>query len=160
MIYKFMQQKHASFDDSPPEHPLTAEPCDRIGEARGVRWSSRSQRTYALIGELGAFSPGLKPGICKIKRSRGFENPLPRTESPGPGVSTFRRGWIDPNLRNARVFWSHRSRCFVSGHDFSRAAQGQQRYGLYRLRKKVEQGAKPVPSAAKAEQICNHLWTA
>jgi hypothetical protein len=31
---------------------------------------------------LGAFSPGLKPGHCKIKRSRGFENPLPRTESP------------------------------------------------------------------------------
>src|SRR5258708_38146078 len=83
MIYKFMQQKHASFDDSPPEHPLTAEPCDRIGEARGVRWSSRSQRTYALIGELGAFSPGLKPSSCWIKRSRGFKNPLPRTKSPG-----------------------------------------------------------------------------
>ena len=28
------------------------------------------------------------------------------------------------------------------------------------LRKKVEQEAKPVPSAAKAEQICNHIWTA
>ena len=49
----------------------------------GFRRSSRSQRTYALIGELGAFSPGLKPGRWKIKRSRGFENPLPRTESPG-----------------------------------------------------------------------------
>jgi hypothetical protein len=32
--------------------------------------------------------------------------------------------------------------------------------GLNRLRKKVEQGAKPVPSAAKAEQIFNHLRTA
>jgi hypothetical protein len=32
--------------------------------------------------------------------------------------------------------------------------------GLNRLRKKVVQGAKPVPSAAKAEQICNHLRTA
>src|SRR5258708_31503615 len=62
---------------------LEAEPCDQIGEARGVRLSSRSQRTYGLIGVLGAFSPGLKPGHCKIKRSRGFENPLPRTESPG-----------------------------------------------------------------------------
>ena len=37
-------------------------------------------KTYGLIGELGAFSPGLKPGHCKTKRSRGFENPLPRTE--------------------------------------------------------------------------------
>src|SRR5580704_14226323 len=30
-----------------------------------------------------AFSPGLKPGRCKVNRFRGFENPLPRTESPG-----------------------------------------------------------------------------
>jgi hypothetical protein len=60
--------------------PPEAEPCDRMEEARGVRLSSRSRKTYGLIGELGAFSPGLKPGHCKIKRSRGFENPLPRTE--------------------------------------------------------------------------------
>jgi hypothetical protein len=32
---------------------------------------------------VGAFSPGLKPGHCKIERSRGFENPLPRTEVRG-----------------------------------------------------------------------------
>src|SRR5258708_3970041 len=66
----------ASFDDSPQEHPLEAEPCDQNGEARGVRLSSRSRRTYGLIGELGAFSPGLKPGICKINRSRGFSTLL------------------------------------------------------------------------------------
>jgi hypothetical protein len=58
-------------------------PCDRMEEACGARLSSRSQETYAWIGELGPFSPGLKPGHGKIKRSRGFENPLPRTESPG-----------------------------------------------------------------------------
>src|SRR5580693_8196408 len=34
-------------------------------------------------------SPGLKPGRCKIKRSRGFEKPLARTESPG--LAQFRR---------------------------------------------------------------------
>src|SRR6267154_3286239 len=64
---------------TPPE----AEPCDRMEEARGVRRSSRSRKTYGLIGELGAFSPGLKPDHGKIKRSRGFENPLPRTEVRG-----------------------------------------------------------------------------
>ena len=31
--------------------------------------------------------------------------------------------------------------------------------GLNRLRKKVEQEAKTIPSAAKAARICNHLWT-
>ena len=38
---------------------------------------------FALIGQLAAFSPGLKPGRWKMMHSRGFENPLPRTESPG-----------------------------------------------------------------------------
>jgi hypothetical protein len=33
--------------------------------------------------DAGAFSPGLKPSKCQIKCSRGFENTLPRTESPG-----------------------------------------------------------------------------
>src|SRR5580692_2822227 len=79
------------FDDSPQEHQVEAEPCDRIGEARGVRRSSWRRRTFAL---LGAFSPGLKPGRCQIKRSRGFENPLPRTESPG--LAQLRR-FADPN---------------------------------------------------------------
>ncbi len=35
--------------------------------------------------------------------------------NPRPGVSTFRRGWIHPNLRNARVFWSHRSDALYQG---------------------------------------------
>src|SRR5579864_5620278 len=59
------------------------EPCDRMEGVRDVRLSSRSRKTYRLIAELEAFSPGLKPGHGRIKRSRGFENPLPRTESPG-----------------------------------------------------------------------------
>jgi hypothetical protein len=33
-----------------------------------------------FTGQLGVFSPGLKTGQGKMKRSRGFENPLPRTE--------------------------------------------------------------------------------
>src|SRR5580704_6297235 len=78
------------FDDSPQEHQVEAEPCDRIGEARGVRRSSWRRRTFALPG---AFSPGLKPRRCQIKRSRGFENPLPRTESPG--LAQLRR-FVDP----------------------------------------------------------------
>jgi hypothetical protein len=41
-----------------------------------------------------------------------------------------------------------------------RFSAGLENPGLNRLRKKVEQGAKPVPSAAKAEQISNHLRTA
>jgi hypothetical protein len=101
--HKFMQQKPLlstilrqprTLVRGPPE----VEPCDRIEEARGVRQSSRSRKTYGLIGELGAFSPGLKPGHCKIKRSCGFENPLPRTEV---------RGWHDqaslPKNRVSRV---------------------------------------------------------
>jgi hypothetical protein len=86
--HKFMQQRPPlsmilrqprTLVRGPPE----AQPCDRMEEARGVRLSPRSRKTYGLIGELGAFSPGLKPGHCKIKRSRGFENPLPRTEVRG-----------------------------------------------------------------------------
>src|SRR5216684_8051155 len=83
-MIKIHAAETASCGDSPQEHPPEAEPCDRIEEARGVRLSSRLRKTYELIGELGAFSPGLKPGHCKIKRSRGFENPLlPRTEVRG-----------------------------------------------------------------------------
>jgi hypothetical protein len=74
--HKFMQQKPLlstilrqprTLVRGPPE----VEPCDRIEEARGVRQSSRSRKTYGLIGELGAFSPGLKPGHCKIKLKSG-----------------------------------------------------------------------------------------
>ena len=65
------------------EHRPAAEPCDQTEGVRDVRVSSKSRKTYGLIAELGAFSPGLKPGHGRIKRSRGFENPLPRTESPG-----------------------------------------------------------------------------
>ena len=65
------------------EHRPAAEPCDQIEGLRDARRSLRSRKTYGLIAELGAFSPGLKPGHGRIKRSRGFENPLPRTESPG-----------------------------------------------------------------------------
>jgi len=63
--HKFIQQKPPlltilrqprTLVRGPPE----AEPCDRIEEARDVRQSSRSGKTYGLIGELGAFSPGLK----------------------------------------------------------------------------------------------------
>jgi hypothetical protein len=66
--------------DSSPGPP-EAEPCDRMGEARDVRLSSKSRKTHALIGQLGACSPELKPGHCKMKRSRGFENPLPGLKS-------------------------------------------------------------------------------
>src|SRR6185437_16621124 len=82
----------ASFDDSPQEHRRQAEPCGQIEEARDARLWSRSRKTYGLIGELGAFSPGLKPGHGKIKRSRGFENPLPRTEVRG----WHSLAWIKP----------------------------------------------------------------
>jgi hypothetical protein len=41
------------------------------------------EKRTGLIGQLGAFSPGLKPGHGKIKRFRGFENPRPRTEVRG-----------------------------------------------------------------------------
>ena len=58
----------------------------------------------------GAFPPGLKPGHCKIKRSRGFENPLPRTEVRGWHSSA--KVWVHPTAsfsaaRKARSF------CFV-----------------------------------------------
>jgi hypothetical protein len=51
---------------------------------RDVRLSSKSRKTYGLIVQLGAFSPGLKPFHCKLKRSRGL-----KTRSPGLKV----RGW-------------------------------------------------------------------
>ena len=72
------------------EHRPAAEPCDQMEGVRDVRLWSRSGKTYGLIAELGAFSPGLKPGHGRIKRSRGFENPLPRTESPGLAQGTMR----------------------------------------------------------------------
>jgi hypothetical protein len=47
-------------------------------------------KNIRLIGRLGAFSPGLKPSHPKMERSRGFENPRPRTKSPGLHVLTER----------------------------------------------------------------------
>jgi hypothetical protein len=35
------------------------------------------------LDSSGPFSPGLKPCDWKLKYFCGFENPLPRTESPG-----------------------------------------------------------------------------
>ena len=48
---------------------------------------------------------------------RVCENPLFEGYGlrPYAGVSTFQRVRIDPNLRNARVFWSHRSDALYQG---------------------------------------------
>jgi hypothetical protein len=57
--HKFMQEK-------PPLSTIVRKHIHQklshaIGwKARGARLSSRSPKTYGLIGELGAFSPGLK----------------------------------------------------------------------------------------------------
>src|SRR5271156_232792 len=88
--------------------PPEAELCDRIGEARDAQLSSKSRKTCGLIGQLGAFSPGLKPGHCKIKRSRGFENPLPRTKSPG--LAQFDES---PGLPNSEFFRNLFSRALI-----------------------------------------------
>jgi hypothetical protein len=63
---------------------LSVAPCRALQKIR--------VKTHGLMGQLGEFSPGLKPGHCKIKRSRGFENPLPRTEVRGWHNSEFFRG--------------------------------------------------------------------
>jgi hypothetical protein len=87
--HKFMQQK-------PPLSTILRKNIRQkrrhaigLKKRASPRLSSRSRKTYELIGALGAFSPGLKPGHCKIKRSRGFENPLPRTEVRGWHRSTL-----------------------------------------------------------------------
>jgi hypothetical protein len=47
-------------------------------------WSSRSRRTYALIGELDAFSPGLKPSLRKETLFRWTEVQLPLLKQGAP----------------------------------------------------------------------------
>ena len=45
--------------------------------------ASLSLQGVEKAGELNAPPPGLKPGIYLPERSRGFENPLPRTKVRG-----------------------------------------------------------------------------
>jgi hypothetical protein len=72
------------------------------------------------------FSPGLmlaaarQPCVWKLKYSRGFENRLPRTESPG--LAQFDES---PGLSNSESFRSLQSRALIQNMNFSAACESQ-----------------------------------
>jgi hypothetical protein len=81
--HKFMQEK------PPLSSILRNDIHQKLSHPIGLRKRTTSgcrrshEKRTGRFEQLGAFSPGLKPGLCTIKRSRGFENPLPRTEVRG-----------------------------------------------------------------------------
>jgi len=62
-----------------------------------------------------AFSPGLKPGHWKTKRSRWFENPLPGLKS---GAGTAR---LESGSTQQRVFPQAVKACPDAKHEFFRS---------------------------------------
>ena len=95
------------------------------------------RRCWALA-LVAAFSPGLKPDRYKLERSRGFENPLPRTGSPYclitvpsrlrisphpplrlslPGVNgAFAAAFSSISMPHPGVSLTHRYPSLISGH--------------------------------------------
>jgi hypothetical protein len=73
------------------------------------------EERYGVIGQLGAFTPGLKPRNGRIMRSRGFENPRPRTEVRGY-TTDYTRTTQGP----ARGAWIGQHLTRIKGHSASR----------------------------------------
>ncbi len=85
----------------------------------------------------------------------GYSGKLPAAFLKGkpPGVSTFRRGWIHPNLRNARVFWSHRSDALWSTKIWALAPVMAVPMPLHLPGKEKTQGLKPSSDPTIAARL-------
>jgi hypothetical protein len=57
--------------------------CNSAGDYEAVPGFYPLEYVFSLKGT------GFQPGSCKIKRSRGFENPLPRTKQAAEKTEFF-----------------------------------------------------------------------